>query len=113
MKRLFNFIIKYPAAITALVCFVFYFLPFKPKPFGDGEYHEGTIQLIDFILNGFQGSVRVDKGLFTLFYYLIPYSLASVFHNDAVYYLFGVIFNSFILCLSVRYIFKSFDLMHF
>lgn len=113
MKRLFNFIIKYPAAITALVCFVFYFLPFKPKPFGDGEYHEGTIQLIDFILNGFQGSVRVDKGLFTLFYYFIPYSLAYVFHNDTVYYLFGIVFNSVILCLSVRYIFKSFDLMHF
>ena len=113
MKRIFNFITKYPVAITALVCFVFYFLPFKPKPFGDGEYHEGTIQLIDFILNGFQGSVRVDKGLFTLFYYIVPYSLAYVFHNDAVYYLFGVVFNSVILCLSIHYLFKSLHLMNF
>ncbi|MDI6034148.1 hypothetical protein QLS91_13790 [Flavobacterium sp. LB2P84] len=64
-------------------------------------------------MNGFQGSVRVDKGLFTLFYYIVPYSLAYVFHNDAVYYLFGVVFNSVILCLSIHYLFKSLDLMNF
>jgi hypothetical protein len=113
MKRLIDFVAKHPVLITALVCFVFYFLPFKPKPFGDGEYHEGTIQLIQYILNGFQGTVRIDKGLFTLFYYFVPYSLAYVFHNDTVYYLFGVVFNSIITCWAIYYLFKSFDLLHF
>lgn len=113
MKRIVDFVSKHPAAITTITCFLFYFLPFKPKPFGDGEYHEGTIQLIQFVLNGFQGEVRVDKGLFTLFYYFIPYSLAFVFHNNAVYYLFGVIFNSLITCWAILYLFKSFDLLQF
>ena len=113
MKKIINFSTKNPVLITALVCFLFYFLPFKPKPFGDGEYHEGTIQLIQYILNGFQGDVRVDKGLFTLFYYLIPYSIAFVFHNDTIYYLFGVIFNCIITCWAINYLFKSFDLLHF
>lgn len=113
MKRIIDFVAKHPVAITAMVCVVFYFLPFKPKPFGDGEYHQGTIQLIDYIVNGFQGSVRVDKGLFTLFYYFIPYSLAYVFHSDAVYFHFGILFNFFFLCLGIRYLFKTFDLYHF
>jgi hypothetical protein len=113
MKRIIDFITKNPVLITALVCFIFYFLPFKPKPFGDGEYHEGTIQLLNYILHGFQGSVRVDKGLFTLFYYLVPYSLAYVFHNDTVYYLFGVVFNSIITCWAIFYLFRSFELLQF
>ncbi len=112
MKRIIDFVVKYPVLITALLCVVFYFLPFKPKPFGDGEYHEGTIQLIQFVLNGFQGTVRIDKGLFTLFYYLIPYSLAYVFHDDTVYYFFGIIFNSVVICGGVYYLWKSFDLLH-
>jgi hypothetical protein len=111
MKRIIDFVAKNPVLITALVCFLFYFLPFKPKPFGDGEYHEGTLQLIQYIINGFQGNVRIDKGLFTLFYYLIPYSLGFIFHNDTVFYLFGVIFNSIITCWAVKYLFDSFDLM--
>ncbi|WP_291102571.1 MULTISPECIES: hypothetical protein [unclassified Flavobacterium] len=113
MKRIIDFVAKHPVIITALVCFIFYFLPFKPKPFGDGEYHEGTIQLIQFVLNGFQGDVRVDKGLFTLFYYFVPYSFAYVFHNAAVYYLFGIVFNSIMTCLAIKYLFASFDLMGF
>jgi hypothetical protein len=113
MKRLIDFVAKHPVAITAAVCFVFYFMPFKPKLFGDGEYHEGTIQLINFILNGFQGDVRVDKGLLPLFYYIIPYSLGYVFHSNTIYYLFGVIFNSAVICLGVKYLFKSFDLLQF
>lgn len=113
MKRIIDFVVKNPVLITALVCVVFYFLPFKPKPFGDGEYHEGTLQLIQYISNGFQGTVRIDKGLFTLFYYLIPYSLGSIFHNDAVFYLLGVVFNSIVTCWAVKYLFASFDLMGF
>jgi|GEM_PF-1186047 len=113
MKKLIDFVTKHPVAITALVCFVFYFLPFKPKPFGDGEYHEGTINLIQFVLNGFNGNVRVDKGLFSLFYYFIPYSFAYIFHNNTVYYFFGIIFNSIITCLAIGYLFKAFDLMGF
>ncbi len=113
MKRIIDFVAKHPLAITALVCFVFYFLPFKPKPFGDGEYHEGTLQLIQYVLDGFHGNVRVDKGLLPLFYYLVPYSLAYVFHNDTVYYLFGIIFNSAIICIGIKYLFKSFDLLQF
>ena len=113
MKKIVDFVVKYPVGITALVCFIFYFLPFKPKPFGDGEYHEGTLQLIQYILNGFQGTVRIDKGLFSLFYYLTPYSLAYIFHNDTIFYLFGVIFNSIITCWAIKYLFASFDLMGF
>jgi len=113
MKKIIDFVAKYPVGITALVCFIFYFLPFKPKPFGDGEYHEGTLQLIQYVLNGFQGNVRIDKGLFSLFYYLTPYSLGYVFHNDTLFYLFGVVFNSIITCWAIKYIFASFDLMAF
>jgi len=113
MKRIIDFVVKNPVLITALVCVVFYFLPFKPKPFGDGEYHEGTLQLIQYICNGFQGTVRIDKGLFTLFYYLIPYSLGYVFHDDAVFYLLGVVFNSIVTCWAVQYLFASFDIMGF
>lgn len=113
MKRIIDFVAKYPVLITALVCVVFYFLPFKPKLFGDGEYHKGTIQLIQYILNGFQGTVRIDKGLFSLFYYLIPYSLGYVFHNDTVFYLLGVVFNMIVTCWGIKYLFASFDLMRF
>jgi hypothetical protein len=113
MKKLIDFIIKYPVPITVIMCLIFYFLPFKPKPFGDGEYHEGTIELIEYILNGFNGQIRVDKGILTLFYYIIPYSLAYVFHNDSVYYHFGIIFNALVLCLSIQYLFKTFTLLNF
>lgn len=113
MKRIIDFVTKHPVAITAMVFFVFYFLPFKPKPFGDGEYHEGTIQLIQYVLNGFQGEVRVDKGLLPLFYYFIPYASVYYFKKQMLFYFSGVIFNGIVLCLSVNYLFKSFDLLHF
>lgn len=113
MKRIIDFVAKNPVWITALVCFLFYFLPFKPKLFGDGEYHEGTLQLIQYVLDGFGGTVRIDKGLFTLFYYLVPYSLAYVFHDDGIFYLFGVVFNCMTSCWAVYYLFASFDLMGF
>lgn len=113
MKKIVDWITRNPVLLTAVVCFLFYFLPFKPKPFGDGEYHEGTIQLIQFVLNGFQGSVRVDKGLFTLFYYFVPYSLAFFFDNDTIYYLFGVVYNSIITCCGIFHLFKSFELLRF
>ena len=114
MRKIIGFAIKYPVAITALLCLVFHFLlPFKPKPFGDGEYHEGTIQLIQYVLNGFEGSIRVDKGLFTLFYYLIPYAMAFSFHSESVFYLMGVTFNCIVVCLAMRYLFKTFTYLKF
>lgn len=113
MKRIIDFVVKHPVAISAAVCFVFYFLPFKPKPFGDGEYHEGTIQLIQYVLNGFQGDVRVDKGLFTLFYYFIPYAAVFYFKKQMLFYLSGVVFNSIMICLGIHYLYKSFDVLHF
>lgn len=113
MKKIMNWVSNNPFLVTVFVCLVFYVLPFKPKPFGDGEYHEGTIQLIQYVLNGFQGTVRVDKGLFTLFYYLVPYSFAYIFHSDAVYYFFGVVFNSIITCFAIQYLYKAFNLMQF
>lgn len=113
MKRIIDFVAKHPVSITAFFCLVFVFLPFKPKPFGDGEYHLGTIQLIDFLVNGCQGAVGVDKGLFTLFYYFIPYSLAYVFHSNSLYYFFGVVFNLIIICGAIKYLFASFELMGF
>lgn len=113
MKPIIDFVAKHPVAITALVCLLFCFLPFKPKLFGDGEYHEGAIQLIQYILNGFQGEVRVDKGLFTLFYYFIPYAAVFYFKKQMLFYLSGVVFNSILICWGVNYLFKSFDLLHF
>lgn len=113
MKKIIDIVVKHPVAITALVCFLFYFLPFKPKPFGDGEYHEGAIQLIQYVLNGFQGDVRVDKGLFTLFYYFIPYAAVFFFKKQILFYLSGIVFNSIVICAGVNYLFKSFDLLHF
>lgn len=112
-RKIIEFVAKHAVAITALVCFVFYFLPFKPKPFGDGEYHEGTIQLIQYVLNGFKGEIRVDKGLFTLFYYFIPYAAVFYFKKQTLFYLSGIVFNSIMISVGVHYLFKSFDLFHF
>jgi len=89
-KRIIDFLAKNPVFITALVCVLFYFLPFKPKPFGDGDFHFGTIQLIEFIKNGFHGEIMINKGFLTLFCYLIPYGLVYSFHNDALYLFSGV-----------------------
>ena len=113
MKRIINFVVKYPVAITALTCFMFYFLPFKPKSFGDGQFHSGTQELIQFILNGFQGNVHIDKGFLTLFCYLIPYSLVYSFHNDNLFFLSGVIFSCFFVCYSVYLLFKALDILKF
>jgi hypothetical protein len=113
MKKIIDFVVKYPVAITAFVCLIFYFLPFKPKPFGDGEYHNGTLDLIAYIINGFEGNIRVYKGILTLFYYFIPYSLAYIFHNDTIFYHFSIAFNILVICLSVGLIFKTFDILHF
>jgi hypothetical protein len=108
IKRISSFIIKYPAQLTFLLCILFYFLPFKPKPFGDGEYHKGTLQLIDFIKHGFSGQVDVSKGLFTLIYYLVPYSILHFFQNDKILLLGGIIFNWCSISLGVHLLFKAF-----
>jgi hypothetical protein len=113
MKRIIDFVVKHSVAITGLICFLFYFLPFKPKPFGDGQFHSGTQELIQFILNGFQGNVHIDKGFLTLFCYLIPYSLVYYFHNDNLFYLSSVIFSCAFVCYSVYLIFKTLDIMEF
>ncbi|WP_396194683.1 hypothetical protein [Flavobacterium sp.] len=113
MKKIIDFAIKNPVLITALLCVVFYFLPFKPKPFGDGQFHTGTQQLIEYILNGFQGNINIDKGFLTLFCYLIPYSVVYAFHNDDLFFYSGVIFNCIFVCLAVYYLFKTFSLLHF
>jgi hypothetical protein len=113
MKKIIDFVTKYPVAITALLCLVFFFLPFKPKPFGDGQFHAGTQQLIEYILHGFNGSISIDKGFLTLFCYLIPYSVVYSFHSDKLFFLSGVIFSCIFICLSVHYLFKAFDLLKF
>jgi hypothetical protein len=113
MKKIVDFAVKNPVVITAVLCVVFYFLPFKPKPFGDGQFHLGTQQLIEYILNGFQGNINIDKGFLTLFGYLIPYASVYAFHNDDLFFFSGVIFNCIFVCLSVYYLFKAFELLHF
>ena len=113
MKRIVDFVIKYPVVLNAILCLIFFFLPFKPKPFGDGQFHSGTLQLIEFILHGFQGNIAIDKGFLTLFCYLIPYSIVYTFHSDHLYFLSGVIFSCIFVCLSVHYLFKAFDLLQF
>lgn len=111
MKKIIDFITKHPVLITALVCFLFYFLPFKPKPFGDGQFHSGTQELIQFILNGFQGSIHIDKGFLTLFCYLIPYSLVYFLHNDHLFFISSLIFSCVLVCYSVYLIFKTLDIL--
>lgn len=113
MKKLINFLIKHPVSITAILCLLFYFLPFKPKPFGDGQFHEGTKQLIEFIINGFQGNITIDKGFLTLFCYLIPYSIVYVFHDDNLFFYSGVIFSCLFVCYSIHLLFKSLEIMQF
>jgi hypothetical protein len=102
MKQLRSFLVNYPFVCTLILGLIFYVLPFKPKPFGDGEYHEGTIQLLDYILAGFQGPIRVDKGLVTLLYYALPYSLVHFLHLDSAYYLSGVVFNVLVTGLAMH-----------
>lgn len=113
MKRIIDFSAKNPVLITAILCVIFYFLPFKPKPFGDGEFHSGTQQLIEFILNGFQGNVNIDKGFLTLFCYLIPYSFVYAFHDDKMFFISSVIFSCFFICISVYYLFKAFTILNY
>ncbi len=113
MKRIIDFAVKNPVLITALLCVVFYFLPFKPKPFGDGQFHSGTQQIIEYVLNGFQGNINIDKGFLTLFCYLIPYALVYAFHDDHLFFLSGVIFSCLFVCLSVFYLFKAFAILRF
>lgn len=113
MKKIASFITNNPLTITIITFVVFYFLPFKPKPFGDGEYHEGTIQLIEYIINGFNGTIRVDKGMLVLFYYLIPYCVVYQFHDPQIYFYAGIIFNLITILFSVYYIFKIFELLNF
>ncbi len=113
MKKLIDFAVKHPVSITAIMCLIFYFLPFKPKPFGDGQFHEGTQQLIEFIINGFQGNIAIDKGFLTLFCYLIPYSIVYVFQDDNLFFFSGVIFSCFFVCYSIHLLFKAFEIMKF
>lgn len=113
MKKVIDWAIRNPFWVTALTCVVFYLLPFKPKPFGDGDYHLGTIQLIDFMANGFSGNVMINKGFVTLFCYLPAYLVAYPFHSDAVYFACGVIFGCFFVCLAVKLLFYAFTLMGF
>lgn len=113
MKRIIDFATKNPVLITALLCVVFYFLPFKPKPFGDGQFHTGTQQLIEYMLNGFEGNINIDKGFLTLFCYLIPYAIVYAFHDDHLFFLSSIIFSCVFVCLSVYYLFKTFTLLHF
>ena len=113
MKKVADWAIRNPFWVTALTCVVFYLLPFKPKPFGDGDYHLGTIQLIDFMANGFSGNVMINKGFVTLFCYLPSYLVAYPFHSDAVYFACGVIFGCFFVCLAVKLLFDAFGLMGF
>lgn len=103
-----SWLIRYPAFLTFLVCVLFYFLPFKPKPFGDGEYHQGTLQLLQFIRHGFSGEVEVTKGLFTLLYYVVPYSFASLWNTEKMYLLFGLVYNWLAVSAGVGIMFKLF-----
>jgi hypothetical protein len=113
MKKIIDFAVRNPVLLTALLCVVFYFLPFKPKPFGDGQFHSGTQQLIEFFLNGFHGNINIDKGFLTLFCYLIPYAIVYAFHNDHLFFFSGVIFNCIFVCLAVYYLFKAFGILQF
>lgn len=113
MKQLRSFLVNYPFVCTLLLGLIFYALPFKPKPFGDGEYHEGTIQLLDYILAGFHGPIRVDKGLVTLLYYVLPYSLVHFLHLKAAYYLVGVGFNVVMTAWAMRLLYHTFARLQF
>lgn len=111
MKKIIDFIVQYPVQITIISCFIFYFLPFQPKPFGDNQFHTGTQELIQYFLNGFEGRVSVDKGFLTLFCYLFPYSIVYSFHNNQLFFLSGILFNCIFICYSIYLLFKTFDLM--
>lgn len=102
-----NKVLNNAGLITFILCVLFYFLPFKPKPYGDGEYHRGTLQLMEFIRNGFHGDVEVTKGLFTLLYYLIPYSLLTLFKGQKVLWLGALVFNWLCVSLGVHLLFRS------
>lgn len=114
MNRIIDFSVKHPVLITAILCFIFYFLPFKPMPFGDlDQVHIGILDLLKYILNGFQGNINIEKGFLTLFFYLVPYSFVYTFHNDQLFLLSGIIFNCVFVCLSIRLLFKAFAIMNF
>jgi hypothetical protein len=98
MKKIIDFVANRPVLITAFIFIIFYFIPIKPKPFGDGDFHTGTIQLIEYLSNNFEGEIRVNKGMLTLVCYLIPYAIVYPFKNDS-YFLFSSIAFSLIFAL--------------
>lgn len=111
MKKVIDLIANNPVLITAITFVVFYFIPIKPKPFGDGDFHMGTIQLIDYISNNFEGDITINKGILTLICYLIPYAIVYPFHDDSYYLLSSTAFSLIFVCLSVHYIFKAIDIL--
>ena len=113
MKKAIKWAVGNPFWVTAITCVVFYFLPFKPRPFGDHDYHIGTIQLIEYFLHGFSGNVMINKGFVTLFCYLPAYLVAYPFHSDAAYFACGVTFSCIFVCLAVKLLFDTFRLMGF
>jgi hypothetical protein len=96
-----------PLLATSVISVLFIFLPFKPKPFGDGEYHEGAKLLIQYVLNGFDGPIRIDKGLATVLYYTIPYSLVYFLKSETTFYYAGVVFNIITILIGTFYLLRT------
>jgi hypothetical protein len=111
MKKIIDFVANRPVLITAFIFILFYFIPIKPKPFGDGDFHTGTIQLIEYLSNNFEGEIRVNKGMLTLVCYLIPYAIVYPFKNDSFFLFSSIAFSLIFVCLSVNFIFKAIDLL--
>ena len=102
------YIILFSLALFLVVMF----LPFKSKPFGDGDFHREAKNLSLYI----KGEVGYEKVLITrapapVFFYSIPYTFVSKDSSDNTYWWAAFSFTGIITTLSILFIRKAGNLL--
>ncbi|MFV5694974.1 hypothetical protein ACM55G_05980 [Flavobacterium sp. LB3P122] len=93
--------------VSSLMMLIFLNLPFKAKPFGDSTFHEESKNLALFI----KGKRTCDQVVITkapgpILFYTPAYLLAPVNATDDQLWVYGVVFTSIIITISLLLIFR-------
>ena len=93
--------------ISSMMMFIVSNLPFKAKPFGDSTFHEESINLALFI----KGKIPFEKVVITkapgpILFYTPAYLLAPDSATDNQLWVYGVVFSSIIITISLVLIFR-------
>lgn len=93
-------------AIVAISACTF-FIPFKPKFYGDQVFHEEAKVFAQFILgNVSSDQLKITRAPGPVLFYAIPYSVAHSL-NDAFLWKWGFVFNLLSLLLATYFIYQS------